>query len=203
MRMKNRIREIAFLAGILTLNAASAQMVVQASSAILQPQIGRDQTGFHTCGVRAIVTDSKPGLVDVHDFTLAIRADMPGGLIKAGKSSTSNASLAKGTPSMKAVQPAPVRFWIATESEGKALFPLQVIPAETPGYILESVDLGQTLSEILAISSGKRMQFANRYKNEAVETVIAFAVEMPEAERQPLLTCLDGVIARLKTLSVE
>lgn len=203
MKFKRRVQSMIFFAMSLNLTFASAQIVVQASSAILQPQIGRDQTGFSSCGVRAIVTDSKPGFVDVHDFTLAIRADMPGGLIKAGKSSTSNISLAKGMPKTKAVQPAPVRFWIARESQGKALFPLQVIPADTPGYILESVELGQTLSEILAVSGGQRMQFANRYKNEPVDTVIAFSVELPDAERQPLLTCLDGVIERLKTLSVE
>ncbi|MDX8122841.1 hypothetical protein JAB6_44300 [Janthinobacterium sp. HH104] len=201
MKIKRLLQYILFLAGSLSLACADAQVVVQASAVKLQPYIDRDQSGFFSCGVRAIITDSRPGFVDAHDFTLAIRADMAGGLIKAGKSSTSNSSLVKGKPNTNAVLPAPIKFWIAKEAEGKAISPLHIIAAETPGYILEATDLSLTVSAILAITSGERMQFANRYKNETVDTVIAFAATMPENERQSLLICLSDVADRLGELS--
>jgi hypothetical protein len=201
MKINRRLRYILFLASSLSLVCANAQVVVQASAVKLQPYIDRDQSGFFSCGVRAVITDFRPGFVDAHDFTLAIRADMAGGLIKAGKSSTSNSSLMKGNPNTKAVLPAPIKFWIAKEAEGKAILPLHIMPAETPGYILEATDLGLTVSAILAITSGERMQFANRYKNETVDTVIAFAATMPEKERQSLLICLSDVADRLGELS--
>ena len=190
------------LAAILSTPVA-AQVVVQAASAQLQPQIGRDAKGYNVCGIRAVVLDEKPTLIEAYDFSINLRADMFGGLLKAGKSTTTRADLIKGKLASRIVMPAPVAFWIAQESDGKALMPSKVIPAETPGYILASGELVQTWQAILAIIHGERMQFAVRYKNQGYDTVVSFAGKLKEEELKPLSACLDGMLERLQSETPE
>ncbi len=100
--------------------------------------------------------------------------------------------------SIDTVVPPPVKFWIAQESEGKAVNPIKVLPAESKGYILEIADLPDTLRGIFAMANGVRMQFAVRYKNQPVDVVVAFSAQMSEVERAPLMNCLVAVGERPK-----
>jgi hypothetical protein len=177
---------------------ASAQMVIQAESAILQPQMRRGDDGFRSCGVRAIVMDVGTEFVEVHDFSIMVDSELLAGTLKAGKLRISKANMLAGKRPNKAVVPAPVKFWIARESEGKAITPKKSLPAETPGFILEISDFVLTYEGIMAMIHGDRMQFATRYKDQPLDAVISFSAQMPAYEREPLLACLNGILERLK-----
>lgn len=178
---------------------AAAQLVIQAVSAASQPQMGRDEVGFSSCGVRAVVVTNEGEYVDAYDFSLMVRADMAYGLLKAGKTRTSMSSAKRGEYSKQPTGDRPVRFWIAQESEGKAIAPKTIMPAETKGYILELAELLPTLTGIAAIISGERMQFAIRYEEQEFDTVISFSAAMDENERAPLWKCLKGVGERISS----
>jgi hypothetical protein len=177
---------------------AFGQMVVQADAATLQPQIGRDDKGFSVCGVRAIVMDSIGNQVEAHDFSVTVRAEMFLGLLKAGKSRFSKAEMAAGKMANKTVLPAPTKFWIALESEAKAVTPLKIVPAETPGFVLEVADIVPTYQVIFGMIHGERVQFATRYKNEKLDRVLTFSAKVPEHELKPLMTCLQAFIDRMR-----
>ncbi|WP_170298696.1 hypothetical protein [Massilia eburnea] len=174
-----------------------AQVLVQAAHTALQPQIGRDADGFKLCGVRALVLDKKPTVIEAYDFSINLRADMFDGLIKAGKSTTTLKDFNRGITSSKAVVPAPVAFWIANELNGKPLMPTSVIPAETPGFILAGGDFVQSWETILAIMKGERMQMALRYKNQGIDTVVSFSGSLKDEEQKPLFACLEGLQERI------
>lgn len=175
---------------------AQAQMVVQAYSAQLQPQIGRDAEGYTTCGIRAVVLDMTPTLVDAYDFSINLYLGLVG-MAKAGKAQTSIVRFLNGKKDIKPIRPSPVNFWIANESDGKALTPFKIIASESPGYILAGVDFIQASHKILAIAHGERMQFATRYKNQHIDTVVSFAGKLTEEEFNPLLACLAGLGERM------
>lgn len=178
-----------------------AQMVIQAGSAGLQPQIGRDEVGFLSCGVRAVVTTSDTEYIEAYDFSLMVRADIPYGTLKAGKASTPIKAALKGKYTTGATTPPPAKFWLAQENEGKPISPIKIMPAENKGYILELADLADTLRGIVAMIHGERMQFAVRYKSQPVEQVISFSAAMPENELAPLMTCLNGVVERFQKVA--
>jgi hypothetical protein len=190
------LRIASFMALSLAYLSAAAQIVIQADSAGLQPQIGRDDIGFLSCGVRAVVTTSNAGYVDAYDFSLMVRADIPYGTLKAGKVSTPIKAALKGKYATGATTPPPTKFWLAQENEGKPISPMKIMPAENKGYILELADLADTLRGIVAMIHGQRMQFAVRYKSQPVEQVISFSAAMPENELAPLMTCLNAVVER-------
>ncbi|MEF9926438.1 MAG: hypothetical protein RR775_00480 [Massilia sp.] len=188
---------------VLTLFAAMtlpvhAQPVVQAVTAQLQPQISRDADGYTACGIRAIVIDMQPKVVEAYDFSLYLRAGMPAGTIKAGKHQTISAKFSNGRFDRKVVVPGPENFWIAQELEGKALIPLKVFAGDAPGYVLGLTDLAGTHAAIASMMAGQRMQFAVRYKNQPYDTVVSFASELPSKELTPLAACMDGLVARMK-----
>jgi len=88
----------------------------------LQPQITRDEGGYKSCGVRAVViAEGEERFVDMYDFSMNVWAAPSIGLMKAGKSRTTKEKLQQGNANRETVMPAPVNFWIALESEGKAL----------------------------------------------------------------------------------
>jgi len=182
----------------LTSIPVGAQVVVQAANVQLQPQIGRDAKGYNVCGVRALVIDEMPTLLEVYDFSINLRSDMFGGLLKAGKSTTIKADFIKGKLTSKTVIPAPISFWISRESDGKALMATKVIPSDTQGFILTGGELVQTWQTVLAIIQGERMQFAVRYKNQGYDTVMSFSGKLKEEELKPLFACLDGILERLQ-----
>lgn len=196
--MKNTIRLAISTLVLILSQPASAQTVVQAVSATLQPQIGRDDKGYSTCGVHAVILDVQGSLVDVYDFSLNIYADSFHGLIKAGKMQTSTKDMLANKAAPKALTPAPITFWISRESDGKALRPQKVIAAETPGYILAGAEIAQSYDMLLAVITGERMQFAMRYKNQNRDTVVSFGTAMPEVEFKPLMACLEGVTDQLR-----
>lgn len=170
-----------------------AQMVIQAEKTSLQPQIGRDDSGFSSCGVRTMVIVISGDTIDSYDFSLIIRADAAAGLLKAGKERGSMQRALKGDFKTEVVVPAPIRFWVAKESEGKAVMPQKIIPAENRGYILAIADLVETVRGIISIIEGERMQFSVRYASQPVDVVVSFAGKMPDIERIPLMACLQGL----------
>lgn len=175
-----------------------AQTVIQASSALLQTRINRDAEGFSDCGIRAVVIDLKPQTAEAYDFTINLRLGLQVGMVKAGKAVSTRANLLKGKQNTNAIKPGPLDFWIAPESEGKAMRPLKVIPADTDGYILQGVELTMAWHTILAIVDGERMQFALRYKNQDIETVMSFSSKLKDEDRKPLMACLSGLVERMK-----
>lgn len=69
-----RMKNLFLLCVVSTLSLpVQAQVVLQAASAQLQPQIGRDANEYTTCGMRAVVLDLKPDLVEAYDFSLNVR----------------------------------------------------------------------------------------------------------------------------------
>ena len=175
-----------------------AQVVVQAATAKLQPQIGRDADGYTTCGIRAIVLDLKPDVMDAYDFSLNLRVGMTAGTLKAGKLQTPAATFRKQRFEQKVVLPGPTNFWIAKESEGKALIPIKILAADSPGYILGLVDFIGTWSAVVAMLGSERMQFATRYKNQPYDTVVSFSGALSAEEAKPLMACLGGLIDRMQ-----
>lgn len=177
---------------------AYAQMVVQAASSILQPQVRRDADGFAQCGVRAIVIDLKPDSADAYDFSISMRLGLKVGMVKAGKANTSKALLAQGKQNTKGVLPGPVNFWLAKEEEGKPMLPLKTFPADEDGYLVEGVDFGQAWTNMFAMANGERMQFALRYKDQPVDTVVSFSGTLTDEELKPLLACFSGLAKRMQ-----
>jgi hypothetical protein len=174
-------------------------MVLQADSAQLQPQVGRDEDGFTSCGVRGVVVVSNEEYWDAYDFSAMVRFDMPYGTLKAGKSRTLAQEAQKGKFRMQPVVPPPVKFWFAQENEGKPITPIKTMSAETKGYVLELANMVDTLRGIMSMIHGERMQFAIRYQSEPVDAVIAFSSMMPDHERIPLIKCFEGVSERMKS----
>jgi hypothetical protein len=121
-------------------------MVIQADMAKLQPQISRDEGGYKSCDVRVVViADGEERFVDMYDFSMHVWVAPTIALMKGGKSRTTKDKLQQGNTDRETVMPAPVNFWIALQSEGKALMPEKIIPPDTKGYILAGADLIQTL----------------------------------------------------------
>lgn len=190
-------RIIFLLVTVLSCNAMAGVMI-QADMATLQPVIDRDENGFQACGVRGLVLTVSPDTTDIYDFSLMIRHDMFYGTLKAGKMQASTKAMQSGSISRETVLPAPVNFWIAEESKGKAVSPIKTVPAETRGYILEVADFTVTFEAILGMVNGERMQFSLRYKDEPAEQVIGFSGTMQEVEKVPLMRCLTEVTQRMQ-----
>jgi hypothetical protein len=148
--------------------------------------------------MRAVVLDLKPNVVEAYDFSLNLRLGMTAGTIKAGKLETPAAKFKRGQFEQKVVLPGPTNFWIAKESEGKALLPAKTFAADSPGYILGLTDFIRTWSTVVALLEGERMQFAARYKNQPYDTVVSFSGSLPAEEAKPLIACLEGLINRMQ-----
>ena len=175
--------------------SAMAGVLIQASSAILQPQIERNEKGFFACGVRGVVLDVTGNQLRTYDFSLSIRVDFLAGLLKAGSFLTPIKSM--NINSTKTAIPAPVKFWIAKEKVGKPITLSNIMPADNAGFIIGSADLVDTLEGITALIYGERMQFAIRYKAETIERVISFSAEMPKIELEPLTICIQDVMRQM------
>lgn len=184
-------------ASLVAICSAKAQVVLQASSVQLQPQIGRDQDGFKTCGLRAVVVVDRHRNVEAYDFSLNVYHDFLA-MAKAGKSASPKKAVLEGQPNMKPVLPAPVNFWIAGEADSKPLMPVKVVRAETSGYILAGLDFVRTFETFMDMAQGKRMQFVVRYKSEPVDNVIAFGASLPEVELTSLHACVTGLHSRMQ-----
>ncbi len=177
-------------------STVNAQSITSADSVALQPQIGRDASGYNTCGIRAVVLMSNPKYIHTYDFSIQIWANIPYGLLKAGKSSTPMKDMLSSKPKISTVMPAPINFWISQESTSKPVFALTKMPAETKGYLLETADLFLSLDAIESIVNGQRMHFAVRYKSESIDKVISFSSKLSEDEIKPLMICITEVLQR-------
>ena len=177
--------------------SAMAGMVLQATSATLQPLIERNEKGFFMCGVRGMVSDVTGNQLRLYDFSLHIRVDALFGMLKAGSHLTPIKSINKDSSSLTTAIPAPVKFWIAKEKVGKPITLSNIMPAISAGFIIGSAELVDTLEGIMAIIYGERMQFVIRYKAEPVDRVISFSAEMPKIELEPLTTCIEDVTSRM------
>jgi hypothetical protein len=192
------IKQLIFAVALVAASSASAQAVLQAEAAIIQPQIGRDAEGFNACGVRAVVLVDRGKVVETYDFSLMVRAGLYFGLLKAGKYQTAKHLYLQGKHEGPAYVPAPVKFWVAKETEGVGVVTTKSTPSDTPAFTLFAADLIKTLDGVLAIAGGERMQFAVRYKAEAYDNVVSFAKGLSEQEMETLLACTRGVIQRMQ-----
>lgn len=195
--MKRTLIPAAFLLTI-SVTGATAQTVNEAAHATLQALVGRDATGFITCGVRAIVMQKSGELVNVHDFSISIRRGTAAGLMKAGmrKASLKKFSVDKILPD--AVTPAPKGFWISASTEGRPLASDQVIPAEDKGFILATGDIGLAIPVITAIAAGNEMQFSTQFLSDRLDDVVAFSATLKDQEKRSLVACMKSVTDQIK-----
>jgi hypothetical protein len=178
--------------------AAGAQTVIQSDLTQLQPQVSRDEEGFSACGVRAVVAVlRRPPNVDYYDFSLNFYHKTPGGgLAKIGKQAVN-----LDTKKVVRAIPGPISFWLAAEQTGKPVIvqKLQDSP-ETQGFKIGVVELEPGFAVLMQILQGERMHFAARYKNEPLETVIAFSGKLEKNEEDALKACIGGLIKRWEQL---
>lgn len=172
----------------LLIGPAHAQMVVNASVAGLQPQVARDEKGFKSCGLRAVVVLDGTKSVRTYDFSINLNPDMLSALIKAGSYQGAKNAIN---------QPAPVNVWIVEAIEAKRLQPYKIIPAETPGFILGLAEYFPAMTTMRAMAQGRRMQFAIRYKDEPLDKAVSFQQKMELPDAEALLACLEGLQPRL------
>jgi len=177
---------------------AEAQTVVQAKASSLTPQISRDSGGFSQCGAHLVVLDDVPNGMDAYDFSINVYAKPFMGAIKAGKLHVTKEEMKKPSYSGTTVLPAPIKFWIAKESDEKQLAPEKYIPADSPGYVMAGANGFMSFSTLINIISGERMQVAVRYKSEPLDRVLSFAATPSKDEVAALMACVSGVYKRLK-----
>lgn len=189
------IKMIAGMISAVALMSAPAhgQIVVNAQHAAVQPTVSRDDKGFKSCGVRAVVLFSGGKKDIVYDFSVNIYPDSLWGMIKAG-SHNSNAG------KLVALQPAPVDFWIVGAEDGVPLRPKKLIPAEAPGFVLGVTELIPALEAMSSMAYGKRMQFAVRYKHEALDRVVSFQASMEKDDLITFEACSKGMQSRLNAV---
>lgn len=186
----------AFLCLVVIPLSSYSQSVVQAAEVRLQPQIGRDAKGYTWCGIRAIVLDDRKDSVDSYDFAISLKHGSTMALTMAGKAKYTQ--LPNGKLSSKPVLPAPVNFWIVRDTEAKPLMAAKVMPDNDTSFVIGAVDMADAWKTTMDIISGKRMQFAVRFKDQSSDTVVSFSKKLSEEETFPLISCFDGFFKRMK-----
>lgn len=178
-------------------NQASAGMLIETSIAGLQPQIGRDESGFNTCGIRALVMAEHSGYLQTYDFSISIHHNAFAGLMKSGKSrTTKRESLAKKSIG-KTFLPAPTGFWISKEKEGKPLVMQKLIAADTKGFVLGHGDFEQSIDMIYNLIGGEKIHFVMQYPTEKTDAVISFDAVLTEPQSESLVSCIQGLLERM------
>ena len=176
---------------------ASSGMLIETNVAGLQPQIGRDQSGYNTCGIRAMVMAEHSGYIHTYDFSINIQHNLYFGFLKSGKSrTTKKESLVKksiGTTYF----PAPISFWISKEKESKPLVMQKLVAAETKGFVLGHGDFEQSLDMIHNLIGGEKLHFVMRYPDEKTDAVISFDAVLTEPQSESLLSCIQGLLERM------
>jgi hypothetical protein len=184
--------------GFVLANEASAGMLIETTIAGLQPQIGRDESGFKTCGIRAVVIAEHSGYVHTYDFSINIYHNTYVGLLKSGKSrTTKKESLAKKTIGATYL-PAPTGFWISKEREGKPLVMQKLVAAETKGFVLGHGDFEQSFDMIYNLIGGEKIHFVMQYPTEKTEAVISFDAVLTEPQSESLVSCFQGLLERMR-----
>jgi hypothetical protein len=142
--------------------------------------------------VRAISTVATGKSGEMFDFSLVVYRGKYGALMKAGKYVLSSADLQRQTLP-KAVTPAPIKFWIATNTDGKPLVAERITAANDAGFILGLGDLVSTWRMIFAVSHGEAIQFSLRLKSEPFDRVIAFSSRLTPVEMKSLDACMSSL----------
>lgn len=191
------------LAALAALNVgpAAAQTVTQAKMSRLTPQISRDETGFSQCGVHMVVLGDAPEGMDAYDFSINVYAKPFMGAVKAGKMHVTAGEMKRSSYSGKTVLPAPVKFWIAKESEDQQLMPEEYFPADSPGYVIARAHAFMSFSTLINIIAGERMQVAIRYKSEPLDRAFSFSATPSKEEATALMACVQGIYKRLENES--
>lgn len=177
---------------------AHSQPVFEATNVTLQPQIGRGEHGFDSCGIRAIVITADGKFLEAYDFSLAVRPDIYHGMLKGGKRRMTIDAASRKDKIPSAVTPAPIKFWIAQELRGKPLLGNTASSAEDQGFTLMLGDLVETYLTINAIINGERMHFALRYGYEKSDMVISFSGKLPREQIDAVQACMASVLDQLK-----
>lgn len=172
-------------------SACRAQTVQNAALSAVQPTVSRDDAGFSSCGVRAVIVVGEGKANRAYDFSINAYAEAVSGMIKAGAYSDLKATTA-------AIHPAPVGFWIAEATKGAALRPKKIMPAESPGFILGLTELVPAVEVMYALALGTRMQFSLRYKGEAVDRAVSFEKRMGKTDFEAFTACMDGLQKRME-----
>lgn len=182
---------------------ATAQIVLQADNAVLQPQIARDGEGFNRCGVRALVIVSRGDKQskDVYDFSVMLDSQLSFATMKAGKSVARLDAKAQKMTDPVIILPIPSSFWIADELEGKSAAIDKTYPSEDKGYILGLAEIVPAFKAMRAMMDGRRVQFVMRYKSEKLDRVISFSAKLSPEELAPLEKCFADLIERMSAES--
>ena len=178
-------------------NQSSAGMLIETSIAGLQPQIGRDESGFSTCGIRAMVIAEHSGYVHTYDFSINIQHNAFAGLMKSGKSRTTKKESLATKSIGKTYLHAPTGFWISREKESKPLVMQKLIAADTKGFVLGHGDFEQSIDLIYNLIGGEKIHFVMQYPTEKTDAVIAFDAILTEAQSESLVSCIQGLLERM------
>lgn len=195
--MSNRLNQLVVAMLAFFSAFAFCQPVIQATSAILEPQVKRDTGGFKSCGVRALVSVVSGKNSDVYDFSIMIDSEFSMATIKAGMVRNTIEAIMNGKGGVIAITPAPKNFWFVEEAEGKAITPIKLFPGDTKGYVLGFTPLDSTFRALLEMIKGTRMQFAARYEIEPVDRVITFSASLSNSEFGSMMNCLEKVVNRM------
>lgn len=176
---------------------AHGQTVTSADRAEVQVVVGRDEAGFSSCGVRAMPMMLSAGAAEVYDFSIVIyrKSFLP--LIKAGRYELNNKD-SQRKPTHKVVMPAPVKFWVASATEGVPLMATKLMLAETPGFILGYGDLALSWESILSIANGNLTHVVIRAKKDSYDHVVAFSAKMQPPDLDSLNACLDSLLSKAR-----
>lgn len=191
-------KNIAILSMLFSL-PLSAQTVISADTASGQPTINRDADGFKSCGVRVVTGAlSKDVSSEIYDFSLNVWEDATV-LFKAGSYVVPfSQTTGWNVKNMRTKLPGPESFWIAKRDEAATLKPAKYVKSDDPGFLIGAPDSQGGIRMIWAIANGDPMQVALKYKSDHHERVVAFSLSMTEDEKAAILSCFDGLMARMK-----
>jgi len=186
-------------------SASHAQNVINADNGSAQATVRRDDAGFQSCGVRAIVQVLQPKYIETYDFSLNLDGAIIKGLLKVGQYQVpGNARQGWEFGKRKTVMPAPKGFWFAEATSDLPLKPEKSVKAEDAGFALGIADFGQTSDTVMAIVEGKPVQFSLRYPDDKFDRIISFKVEMKDEDKQTFFNCMAGLQRRIeRTLGQE
>ncbi|CAL63150.1 Hypothetical protein; putative exported protein [Herminiimonas arsenicoxydans] len=191
------VNKVAILLFSLLSSASYGQTVTTADRAGIQVVIGRDESGFSSCGIRTMPMMSSVDGVEVYDFSIVIYRERFMPLIKAGRFKLTNKD-AQNNIAPKVVTPAPIKFWVANATEGTPLMATNLIPAETSGFVLGFGDLAASWAAILSIANGDLTHVVIRGKSDEYDHVIAFKAKLQPQDFASLSACLDSLLSELR-----
>jgi hypothetical protein len=197
-----RIFLIPLLAALVGVPAV-AQTVHKVGKANIQLVVTRDEAGFRECGVRFVVFDQKPNVTDFYDLRLiALVTDVnEGGFIEGGVMGLTNAQMvsmqSKPMPPLKP-GPAPVKFWIAKNTDAVPLTPVQIIPDKDglPG-LMAVTKFEPMTTQLVNIAKGSTMQFSLQYPNQE-ERVVEMEAALEKKDADVLYACFSGLSKRME-----